>query len=343
MTQQTLHFVSPIWLWITAAAFGFYVFLLWHASRMRRRQIAAFADAESRAALLRSHSPARRMVKNILLGTVLLLVGLTLARPQWGLAEETIQRRGEDVVFVLDLSKSMLAKDAQPSRLERAKLAILDFLHRQQGGRVGLVVFAGSAFLRCPLTLDYAAFEESVTEATPEDLFVPGSDIARGIISAKNAFEKNAERRVIVLLTDGEDLEQTGIKAAKEFAKDGVTIFTIGIGTESGAPVQVMHPTGQLGPLLDDKGQPVISRLDEPTLRTIADSTGGSYRRLENVSQAMSDVARALKTTDLQASDAALKRRGIDRYAYPLAVAILLLVAESFLSTRRRRRAAQAA
>ena len=340
MKAFSLHFAAQIWLWFTAAALLLYVGLLWHAARMRRRQLDAFVEATTAEGLLKTHSPVRRRMKELLVGAALLLSGLALARPQWGLTEDTTQRRGEDVVFVLDLSKSMLARDVQPSRLARAKLAILDYLHRQQGGRVGLVVFAGSAFLRCPLTLDYAAFEESVTEASPEDLYVPGSDLARGIISAKNAFEKGAERRVIVLLTDGEDLEKTGIKAAQEFARDGVIVFALGVGTPAGSMVQIPQQNGQLGPLLDAQGQPVVSRLDEDTLRGIAEATGGSYRRLENIGHAMTDVARALRSTDVQAAGIALRRRGIDRYAWPLAVAILLLVAESFLSTRRRLRAA---
>lgn len=331
-----------MWLWFTAAALLVFAALLWHAARMRKRHLAAFADPSAAESLLQAHSPVRRRVKNAMLGAALLLAGLALARPQWGLTEETTQRRGEDVVFVLDLSKSMLARDAQPSRLARAKLAILDYLHRQQGGRVGLVVFAGSAFLRCPLTMDYAAFEESVTEASPDDLYVPGSDLARGIISAKNAFEKGAERRVIVLITDGEDLEKTGVKAAQEFAKDGVIVFALGVGSPAGSTVQVPQQNGQLGPLLDAEGQPVVSRLDEDTLRAIAEATGGTYRRLENINQSMTDVVRALRSTDVQAAGIALNRRGIDRYAWPLAVAILLLVAESFLSTRRRLRGAPA-
>jgi Ca-activated chloride channel homolog len=335
----SIHFADPVWLWATAAVLALFALLIWRAARIRKRQLAAFADPAVAPDLLRSHSRARRSIKNALLAVAILLLGIALARPQWGLTEETTQRRGEDVVFVLDLSKSMLARDVQPSRLDRAKLAILDYLHRQQGGRVGLVVFAGSAFLRCPLTLDYAAFEESVTEASPDDLYVPGSDLARGIVSAKNAFEKNAERRVIVLITDGEDLEKTGIKAAQEFARDGVIVFSLGVGTPAGATVQVPQQNGQIGPLLDASGQPVVSRLDEETLRSIAEATGGTYRRLENIGQAMNDVARSLRSTDVQAAGVALKRRGIDRYAWPLAVAILLLVAESFLNTRRRSRA----
>jgi Ca-activated chloride channel family protein len=342
MKSLPFQFADPLWLWLTGAALLLFAALLWHAARMRRAQLSSFADPATAADLLRAHSRARRAIKNAVIAAGLLCFGIALARPQWGVTEEQLQRKGDDVVFVLDLSKSMLAQDAQPSRLERAKLAIQDFIYRQPVGRVGLVVFAGSAFLRCPLTTDYSAFEESVMEANPDDLFVPGSDLARGIISAKNAFDKSAERRVVVLITDGEDLEKTGIKAAQEFAKDGLIVFTLGVGTPAGSTVQVPQPTGQLGPLLDQSGQPVISRLDEDTLRAIAEATGGTYRRLDNLSQAMADVGRALRSTELQAATA-IKRRGIDRYVWPLAVAILLVVAESFVSTRRRARRAQVA
>jgi Ca-activated chloride channel homolog len=343
MSLPRIHFAEPMWLWVTAVVLAAFAILIWYSSRARERQIRTFVESSSCEALLRSHSPTRRILKNLLAGIVLLLLGLALARPQWGLREEAIKRQGEDVVFVLDLSKSMLARDVQPSRLERAKLAILDYLHRQRGGRMGLVVFAGTAFLRCPLTMDYAAFEESVTEASPDDLYVPGSDLARGIIAAKNAFEKTDDRRAVVLITDGEDLEKTGVKAAQEFAKDGIVVYTIGVGTPSGAPVQVPQQNGQLAPLLDASGQPVNSRLDEQTLREIAEATHGSYRRLESIGQAMADVARSMQVSEAKTATAAMKRRGIDRYAWPLGVAILLLVAESFLTTRRRMRPSNAA
>ena len=338
-----IHFADPVWLWVGAGALAAFGILIWHAARARRRQLEAFAEESMRQQLLSSHSTIRRVLKNALLTIVILFTAIALARPQWGVTEEPLKRQGEDVVFVLDLSRSMLARDVQPSRLDRAKLAILDYLHRQQGGRVGLVVFAGSAFLRCPLTADYAAFEESVTEATPDDLYVPGSDLARGIIAAKNAFEKADQRRVLILITDGEDLEKTGVKAAEEFAKDGIVVFTLGVGTSAGSVVLVPQPNGQSGPLLDQSGQPVISRLDEETLRAIAEATGGTYRRLESINQAMTDVARSLRTSEVQSTDSALKRRGIDRYAWPLAIAILLLLVESFLATRRRSRAAPVA
>jgi Ca-activated chloride channel family protein len=339
MTLAAFSFADQWWLWLTGAFLALYGVLLWYSAHARSWQLAMFAEPRLLASLLAAHSRTRRIVKTALIILALIAIGLTLARPQWGVVPQVIQQRGEDVVFLLDLSNSMLAKDVSPNRLARSKLAILDYLHRQQGGRVGLVIFAGSSFLRCPLTMDYAAFEESLVEADPGDLYIPGTDLALAIVSAKNAFEKGDQRRLLVLITDGEDLRKAGIDKAKELAKDGIIIFTIGVGTPSGSEVLVKQPDGQPGPLLDETGQPVVSRLDEDTLRTIAESTGGSYRRLEAIGTAMSDVLRSLQSTQTKGSSSD-RRRGIDRYAWFLAVAILLLVGESFITTRRRRPAA---
>lgn len=331
-----LHFANPVWLGVTAGAVVLLAVLLWYSSRSRARQFAAFADPAQAGALLASHSPLRRVVKNGLLLLSTAVLGLALARPQWGVVDEEMMRaKGEDVVFMLDLSKSMLAADVTPNRLERAKLAIVGFLHGQSGGRMGLVVFAGNAFLRVPLTLDYAAFEESVMSTSPEDIYVPGTDLGTALAVAKSAFEKTDKRKVLVLLTDGEDLEKLGVKSAEEFAKDGIVVFTVGMGTAAGASVQAVQQNGILAQVLDSQGQPVISRLDETTLRKIAEATGGTYRRLDRISDAMEDVERALRTTDVTAAGGVVKRRGVDRYAWFVAVAILLLVVESLLTTRR--------
>jgi Ca-activated chloride channel homolog len=331
-----LQFADSHWHWLTAGVLVLCAVLVWRSAAVRRRQLAAFADASLISQLLSAHSRASRIVKITLLILSLLLLGIALARPQYGVVEEEVARdRGEDVVFLLDLSKSMLATDVQPNRLQRAKLTILDFLHRQKGGRVGLVSFAGNAFLRVPLTADYDAFEESVTDASPEDLYVPGSDLARALIAGKNAFEKSDQRKVLVLFTDGEDLGELGVRTAKEFAKDGIVVFTVGVGTPSGGQVLVPGPAGQPISLMDDAGQPVVSKLDEETLRAIAEATGGNYHRLNRVSEASGEVLRGLKTTET-APGAKARRRGIDRYVWPLGVAILLLIVESLLTTRRR-------
>ena len=336
MKDHALQFAATEWLWITAAALLLTAALFWVSAKARRRQLEQFADPARRVELLASHSAVMRVVKNAMLFLALLLVGLALARPQWGETEERVDRKGDDVVFLMDTSKSMLATDVTPSRLERAKIAVLDFVHRHAGGRVGLVAFAGDAFLQCPLTLDYDAFEEAIRDLDTDSVLVPGTDIASALFAGSRAFEKSERRKVLVLVTDGEDLERIGIEAAKKLAKDGVVVFTVGLGTPNGSQIMLPGKGDAPEPLRDEKGQPVTSRLDETTLRTIAETTGGTYRRMETIAGGLADVANALK--DPQSKPAAVfrKRLGIDRYRWPLAVAIFLLVAESLLRTRRR-------
>ncbi|MEQ1851053.1 MAG: VWA domain-containing protein [Chthoniobacteraceae bacterium] len=336
MKFSALHFAAPYWLWLTAGAAVLAVLLFRLSAVRRRRQLAEFADPAHRAALLASHSRVKRFTKNALLFLALMLLGIALARPQWGEIEEEVERKGDDVVFLLDTSKSMLARDVLPSRIERAKMSMLDFLRRNAGGRVGLVAFAGDAFLQCPLTLDYDAFEDSVRELDTEAVLVPGTDIASALFAGRSAFEKTERRKVLVLLTDGEDLQKVGIEAAKKIATEGVTVFTVGVGTPNGGIILVTGSNGVQTPLLDEKDQPVTSRLDEVTLRAIAEATGGSYRRLDSVAGGMADVVSALKDSQLKPVAGFRRRRGIDRYQWPLAIAIFLLVVESVLRTRRR-------
>ncbi len=337
---MSLTFAEPLWLWATVGALVLFGALLWYSAAARARQLATFADSSALPALITSHSPLRRGIKNALLFLAILAAGLALARPQWGVVEEEIVRQGEDVVFVLDLSKSMLTADVKPSRLERAKLAIQDYVHRQSGGRVGFVIFAGSAFVRVPLTIDYDAFEENVHDASPEDIYVPGSDVARALMAGKNAFDKTERRKIMILLSDGEDLEGNGVKVAEEIAKDGVIVFAVGIGTQAGGQVMVNGPGGRPTPLLDNNQQPVVSHLDETTLRAIATTTNGRYLHLDSISGTMSEIFRYLRTDASKGGLGAARRRGIDRYEWPLAICIFLLVVESLLTVRRRRPAA---
>ena len=338
MKTHALQFAAPQWLWITVLTLVITAALFWISAKARRRQLAEFADAARRADLLASHSAAKRVVKNAMLFIALLLTGIALARPQWGETEERVDRKGDDVVFLIDCSKSMLATDVTPSRIERAKMAVLDFVHRHAGGRVGLVAFAGDAFLQCPLTLDYDAFEESIRDLDTDSVLVPGTDIASALLSGSRAFDKSERRKILVLVTDGEDLERAGIAAAKDLAKERVVVFAVGVGTPGGSVIQVQGRNGEMEILRDEKGQPVTSRLDEATLRSIAEATGGTYRRLETIAGGLADVASALKDPLSKPAAIFRKRLGIDRYRWPLAVAIFLLVAESLLRTRRRTR-----
>ncbi len=162
MNVADFHFAEPGWLWLAAAGPVMLAGLHLRAARARREQLARLATPHLAAELTSSHSPARRQFKEFLLVAAVLAAGLAMARPQWGRVERESAFVGEDVVFVLDCSLSMTTTDVLPSRLQRAKFGILDFTRRQSHGRVGLVAFAGSAFLQCPLTFDTGAFEETL-------------------------------------------------------------------------------------------------------------------------------------------------------------------------------------
>jgi Ca-activated chloride channel homolog len=330
------HFAEPQWLWLALGGPVLLVALHRFAAWARRREIAHFAAPELLDRLLRSHSPARRTGKHLLLLLAVAGLGFGLARPQWGEQPEMAQLLGEDILFLLDCSRSMLAADVRPNRLERAKFAILDFVQRHGRGRVGLVAFAGQAFLQCPLTFDYDAFREALMVVDDKAIPVPGTDIGRALDEGFRAMEKNDRRKILVLLTDGEDLEKAGQKTAQELAEKKVVVFTIGVGTPAGSTIQYLNEQGVAQIVRDSGGNPVQSRLDETTLRAIAEATRGSYQPLGYLGEGMTRVRHAVESgTDLPDASK-LRKLGVDRFHVPVAAVIVLLVVESLVGTRRR-------
>ena len=335
MSLDGFHFAEPRWLGLAVLAPLLLLALWGWAARARRAQLARLASPHFLAQLTVSHSPARRRLKEILLCLALACAGLALARPQWGSAGGGTAWTGEDVVFALDTSLSMTTTDVTPSRMQRAKLAILDFVQRQGHGRVGLVTFAGSAFILCPLTFDTGAFEETLMAVDEHAMPIPGTDIGQALNEAQRALDKNARRKMIVLVTDGEDLEKSGVAAAKRLATNGVVVFTVGVGTPAGKEIQVANAAGQRSWLLDKKGEVVRSRLDETTLREIAAATGGSYFPLGPTGDGLLKVRPALHA--LEVAGWQKNRSGVDRFFWPLAATLALLAVEPLIGTRRRK------
>lgn len=333
------HFAEPRWLWIALLAPVLVLFLQQYAARARQRQMAAFAAPHLHESLRHSHSPGRRAIKSLLLILVLAGLGIALARPQWGEQEEITQVMGEDVLFVLDDSRSMMAADVRPNRLTRAKLAILDFVQRFGRGRMGLVVFAGQAFLQCPLTFDYDAFGEALMAVDVQTIPVPGTDMGRALDEAFLGMEKDQRRKTLVLVTDGEDLEKTGVKKARALAEKGVVVYTIGVGTPSGAPLLTSNAQGIPEPVRNASGQPVESRLDEETLRAIAAATHGIYEPLGALGEGMTKVRQSVDSAAFLPGSSPRRKLGVDRFHVPLAAVTLLLMVEALLGTRRRQRA----
>ncbi len=330
------HFAEPRWLWLAAVAPVLLALLFLRAAKKRREQLGKIASPHFVKQLTASHSPTRRRFKNILLLLSFIFAGLALSRPQWGNVTTDKAWLGEDIVFVLDCSQSMTANDVLPSRMQRAKFAMLDFVRKQEHGRVGLVAFAGSAFIQCPLTFDTDAFEETLLSVDEKTIPIPGTDIGRALNEANRAMDKNARRKMVVLVTDGEDLEKSGIAAAKRLATNGVVVFTIGVGTPAGKEIQTVNATGQTELLRDTKGEIIRSQLDETTLREIAQVTGGSYYPLGTLGDGLTHVRSAIHALDQASGLRQSAKNGVDRFHWFIAALLALIVIESLMGTRRK-------
>ncbi|HOB31806.1 MAG TPA: VWA domain-containing protein [Verrucomicrobiota bacterium] len=329
------HFAEPQWLWLAVLGSVSLAALQVYAARRRRAQLKQIAAPGFVQTLTRSHSPLRRGIKNAMLLAAVAGIGIAMARPQWGVQHLETRELGEDLVFALDCSRSMLASDVSPNRLTRAKQAVLDFVRNHARGRVGLVAFAGQAFLQCPLTFDYDAFEDALRALDDKTIAVPGTDIGRALEEAFEAMSKEDQRKLIILLTDGEDLRESGVSTAESLAEKDVVVFTIGVGTTSGSEIMVINEHGQRELVRDEDGQVVRSRLDEATLQKIAEATGGRYYPLGALGEGLARVRLAVDTRIADAAGVPTQILGIDRFHVPLAVVLVLLVSESMLGTRR--------
>src|SRR5947207_4840781 len=221
-------------------------------------------------------------------------MGLTitaLAKPRWGYIYENVKRKGLDLIFAADTSRSMLSNDIAPSRLQRVKLAAQDLLSELQGDRVGLVAFAGRAFLQAPLTIDYNAAVEAINDLDTNTIPEGGTNISAAIDLAVQTYGKSAiGNRALIIFTDGEELSGDALKSAKAAADAGVRIFTVGVGTPQGSLIPVGGNDGGAAFVKDPAGQVVKSKLDENRLREIAQTTSGFYLHLESGPRTMQQL-----------------------------------------------------
>jgi Ca-activated chloride channel family protein len=222
--------------------------------------------------------PAIGFFKNALVIVSYALLVIALAGPRWGSHYQEVSRRGVDIMIDIDVSPSMLVSDVKPSRLERAKREVQDFVKVVQGDRIGLVAFSGAAFVQCPLTLDYGAIEMFLSQIEPGLIPVTGTDLGEAIERAVESFDfKTSTDKVVFLITDGEDNEGHGLEAAERAKAKGVKIFVMGIGETAGGPIP--ESEGKSGFAKDEAGKMVLSKLDEEGLKKIASITGGTYIR----------------------------------------------------------------
>jgi Ca-activated chloride channel family protein len=291
--------------------------------------------------LTQSISGARIRVKRALFGASIALLFVALAGPQAGYRWEQVKRRGNDIIFAVDTSRSMLTPDVKPNRLERAKLAIDDFVNRLNGDAVGLVAFAGTAFLQTPITLDYGAFHESLAALDTHIIPQGGTNITSAIHEAQAALQRRpGSDKILILVTDGEDLEGDALAAARAAAQQGLKIFTVGVGTANGDLIPL--PADQGGGFLKDReGHLVKSRLDESALKALATATGGSYAPLGADNQGLDTIYQeALAPLAKHDLESRAQKLPIQRFQWPLSVAFALLLGSLMIGTRRRVRSA---
>ena len=331
-----MNFGAPNWLW-ALAFLPLLVLLYARAERRSAIKLREFVSPRLLPQLAGNVNRVRRAIRFAFVLFALALATIALAKPRWGYTYEDVKRRGLDLLFAVDTSRSMLSNDVAPNRLERVKLAAQDLITELQGDRAGLIAFAGRAFLQAPLTIDYDAAVESINDLDTKTIPEGGTNISEAIALATQTFGKSAMgNRALIIFTDGEELSGDAVSEAKKAADAGVKIFTIGVGTAQGSLIPV-EGNGEPGFVKDAKGQVVKSKLDENRLREIAQATGGIYLHLESGPQTMRQLYAAglskLKTAEI---DARLSSRPIERYEWPLAGAIVALIASLFINDRKR-------
>jgi Ca-activated chloride channel family protein len=318
--------------------------VLWVRAEQRAAlRLREFVSERLLPSLARTVDRRRRSIRFALVLLGLALALTALAQPRWGYTYEDAKRKGLDLILAVDTSRSMLSNDVLPNRLQRVKLATQDLINELQGDRVGLVAFAGRAFLQAPLTIDYDAAVEAINDLDTSTIPEGGTNISDAIALAVSTFGKSAiGNRAVIILTDGEELSGDALKTAKAAADAGVRIFTVGVGTPEGSLIPIGNGQGGGNAFVkDSKGQVVKSKLDEKRLREIAENTGGFYLHLEDgprtMKQLFSDGLANMQAGDI---DARLSRRPIERYQWPLGAAMFFLAASFLMRERKRLRTA---
>ncbi|MBD3392295.1 MAG: VWA domain-containing protein [Chitinivibrionales bacterium] len=327
--------VEYLWLWLLTPALV--AFFMW-AYQRRQRTLRRFADMRLVKKLTPGARVERQAAKWLLFIGFFVSIVFVLARPRFGIKTEMVERRGVDVMVALDISKSMLARDIVPNRLDRAKHEIDRFIDLLKGDRVGLIVFAGESFVQCPLTLDYGAAKMFLDAVDSDWISLQGTALADAIRQSTKAFESlKRKHKVLVLLSDGEDHEGDAIAAAREAAKEGVRIYTVGIGSEKGVPIPISKGKGTVIYKKDRNGNLVMTRLNPVILEKIALEANGSYFNAGtnlDLKRIYTEIAR------MEKRDFGMNKMSVyeERYQVFLLFALALLLLEFFLPERVKRK-----
>lgn len=322
-----LRFEDPIYLWmlLIIPILVLMRFIVW---RKRKRNLRKFGDSSLLKEMMPDVSKYRPTIKFCLLLSAITILIFMIARPQVGSKISHEKREGIEVLIALDISNSMLAQDVIPSRLEKSKLLIEDLVYHFTNDKVGLVVFAGDAFVQLPITNDYVSAKMFLQNINPSLITTQGTDLARAISLSQSCFTQREHiGRAIIVITDGEDHEGGALEAAREAYKKGISVFILGVGTSKGAPI----PDGNGGYLKDNSGQIVLSALNEQMCQQVAKAGNGVYIHVDNTSDAQERLNKELSKLQSGISDTVVYSEYNEQFQIFGIILLLLLIVETIL------------
>lgn len=326
------RFANPQYLWLLTLIPAF-ILLYALAARRRRKRLARFGNPETLAELMPDVSTGRVTLKFILFSAAVSLLVLAAARPQFGSKLREEKAQGVEMMLAVDVSNSMLAEDFEPNRLERTKYAINKLFEGLKQDRVGLIVFAGEPKVQLPITSDYRMAKAFARRIDPSLVSVQGTAIGKALEQALLSFSGDGgenHSRVVILITDGENHDDNALAAADRAAEAGIRIYTIGIGTPEGAPIQI---EGEF--IKDEHGEMVVSKLNEEMLSGIADRTGGAYVRATRQDIGLEQIVRSINEMEQGELSTIRFEEFNEQYQYLLLAALALLLVEFLLLDRR--------
>ncbi|QKG80011.1 vWA domain-containing protein [Tenuifilum thalassicum] len=307
--------------------------LSWFTVKRQKKWITIFGEYKTVLKLLPELSFRRIWTKFTLLSIAFFLIIVSLAGPQVGAKLTEVKRKGMEMIIALDVSNSMLAEDIKPNRIERAKQAISQLIEKFQEDRIGLIVFAGDAYVQLPVTNDYASAKLFLSSVSPGMVPKQGTAIGRAIELAANSFTPNSNTgKAIIVISDGENHIDDPVEIAKQAAENGIQIYTIGIGSPEGAPIPIGNSRDFLK---DSEGEVVITRLDEETLTKVAITGNGKYVRATNASFGLMPIYESLKNVDRKEIKDKIYSEYEEQYQYILAIAIVLILVELLILDRK--------
>lgn len=302
----------------------------------RKRKLKLWGDARLIDGLIPDYSPTRPTIRFIVWNLAIVMLIIAAANPQIGSKLVKVKQKGIDMMICLDVSNSMLAQDIKPNRLENAKLAMTKLVDQLKGDRLGIIVFAGKAYVQLPLTSDYAAARMFISKISTNLVPTQGTAIADAIRMAHESLTSETRSKAIIIMTDGEDHEGNVIEQTEKAVTDGIRVYTLGIGSPEGAPIPMLSFDGSIvGYRKDKDGNTIMTRLDEVSLQKIASTGNGVYVRSANTNQALRKIFEEIGKLEKTEFDTRLFSEYDNRFYYFLWIALVLLITELFISLRK--------